>query len=42
MPTVSEQVGTSEFQQFRQSVESLLLGVMGILSEKTHQCSVYG
>ena len=37
MPTVSEQVGTSEFQQFRQSVESLLLGVMGILSEKTHQ-----
>lgn len=37
MPTVSEQVGTSEFQQFRQSVESLLLGAMGILSEKTHQ-----
>lgn len=37
MQTVSEQVGTSEFQQFRQSVERLLLGAMGILSEKTHQ-----
>lgn len=37
MQTASEQVGTSEFQQFRQSVESLLLGAMGILSEKTHQ-----
>lgn len=37
MPTVSEQVGTSEFRQFRQSVESLLLGAMGIMSEKTHQ-----
>lgn len=37
MQTVSEQIGTSEFQQFRQSVESLLLGAMGILSEKTHQ-----
>lgn len=37
MQTVSEQVGTSEFQQFRQSVESLLLGAMGIMSEKTHQ-----
>ena len=37
MPTVSEQVGTSEFQQFRQSVESLLLGAMEIMSEKTHQ-----
>lgn len=37
MPSVSEQVGTSEFQQFRQSVESLLLGAMGVMSEKTHQ-----
>ena len=37
MPSVSEQIGTSEFQQFMQSVESLLLGAMGILSEKTHQ-----
>lgn len=37
MPSVSEQVGTSEFQQFRQSVEGLLLGAMGIMSEKTHQ-----
>lgn len=37
MQTVSEQIGTREFQQFRQSVESLLLGAMGILSEKTHQ-----
>ena len=37
MQTVSEQIGTREFQQFRQSVESLLLGALGILSEKTHQ-----
>jgi len=37
MPAVSEQIGTNEFQQFRQSVEGLLLGAMGIMSEKTHQ-----
>lgn len=37
MPAVSEQIGASEFQQFRQSVEGLLLGAMGMMSEKTHQ-----